>query len=96
VVDGQHGRSEVPFARAETMLAFAPWRDDGEALARAYGRGLVGYDVVQWAGIEAEATAEQRRAREAREFGPMDQFNRLKLAMEALDRVKREARNAEE
>lgn len=81
----------VAFARVETMLAFAPWRDGGEALARAYGRGLVGYDVVQWAGIESEATAEMRRARDARETGPMDPVVRLKLSMEAMDRMKQEA-----
>ena len=36
--------------RMQTLLAFTPWRDDGHALVRAYGRGLVGHDVVMQAG----------------------------------------------
>lgn len=72
----------APRDRAETYLAFTPWMDDGVALVRAFGRGLVGFDVILWAGLEREAAVERRRAVEAGETGPEDPVARLHAAMQ--------------
>ena len=55
---------------------------DGVALVRAFGRGLVGFDVILWAGLEREAAVERRRAVEAGETGPEDPVARLHAAMQ--------------
>jgi hypothetical protein len=72
----------VPAQRAETYLAFTPWRDDGAALVDAYGRDLVTFDVVFMAGLSAEAAVERERAIAAGETGPRDPVARLKAYAE--------------
>jgi hypothetical protein len=47
--------------RVETFLAFTPWRDDAEALARAIEAKLVSFEVAFSFGYETQVASQQGR-----------------------------------